>query len=75
VEFADGVQLIQLDDRWTLARRVQWAVDGSGLLATTDEGLHYIPGPSYMGSYELSRGIIVEFHSPDQWSPRATSMD
>lgn len=65
VELAGERRTFELEARW-LHASLDWAVDGSGLLATTQNGLSFVPSGAYRGSFPLAAeaGTVV---SPDRW--------
>jgi hypothetical protein len=65
VELAGERRTFELEARW-LQASLDWAVDGSGLLATTQSGLSFVPSGAYRGSFPLAAeaGTVV---SPDRW--------
>jgi len=69
VTFEPSVQVIRLDDLW-LKGTVTWAPDGSGLLVegetVGEDGLSFIPAPTYRGSFELEPGAL-SVHLPERW--------
>ncbi|HWA74272.1 MAG TPA: hypothetical protein VG937_18135 [Polyangiaceae bacterium] len=59
--------ITRLESRW-LSATLNWAVDGSGLLAVDREGLSFVPSADYRGSFELSAEVGVMI-VPDSWPP------
>jgi hypothetical protein len=57
--------VIQLAPRW-LDATLNWAVDGSGLLAVDREGLSFVPSTDYRGSFALSAQVGTPI-LPDSW--------
>jgi hypothetical protein len=57
--------VVQLAPRW-LEATMNWAVDGSGLLAVDREGLSFVPSTGYRGSFPLSAQVGTPI-VPDSW--------
>jgi hypothetical protein len=60
---------IQLHDRWTpqdSLTPMTWTPDGAGLLASDAEGIHFIPGPDFEGSFGLA-GPAEMWFIPESW--------
>lgn len=65
VDLSHGVDVSELEPRWLYAP-VNWAVDGSGLLAVDKQGLSFVPSTGFRGSFLLSAKVGAAI-IPDRW--------